>query len=429
MDAERVVLVHDWLTGMRGGEKCLEPLARRWPAARLLTLLHKRGSVSPEIERLAIRPSLLNRLPRVERYYRYLLPVMPFASGWRIADADLVVSLSHCVAKSAQAPKGVPHVSYCFTPMRYAWHMKEAYFRKAGLVGRVKAAAIERLLSAIREWDRRTAERVTHFVAISRTVQDRIRECYGRDSVIIYPPVDTDFYTPAAVPREDFYLVVSALAPYKRFDLAIEACTRLGRKLKVIGSGQDARKLRATAGPGVEFLGWQSDEAIRDHLRRAKALLFPGEEDFGIVPLEAQACGCPVIAFGRGGATETVRPLGGMPDTTPLPPLRGDLPHKGGGVKNGGPLFASPLVGEVGERSSPGGGNFLHDPTGVFFEEQTPDAVIAAIELFERNADRFDPRAARRQAVLFRKERFEADLFAHLDRVTGGAAEPARRAA
>jgi glycosyltransferase involved in cell wall biosynthesis len=373
MDAGRVVLVHDWLTGMRGGEKCLEPLARRWPAARLLTLFHTPGSVSPAIEGLAIRPSPLNRLPRVDRYYRYLLPVMPFAAGWTITDAELVVSLSHCVAKSARAPEGVPHVCYCFTPMRYAWHMREAYFRKAGLLGRLKAAAVERLLSRIRAWDRRTADRVTHFIAISRTVQDRIRECYGRDSVVIYPPVDTDFYTPAAVEREDFYLVVSALAPYKRFDLAIDACARLGRKLVVIGSGQDMQKLKAKAGANVVFLGWQPDETIRDHLRRAKALLFPGEEDFGIVPLEAQACGCPVIAFGRGGATETVRPLG-----------------------------------------------VVADPTGVFFAEQTAEAVMEAIERFERDADRFDPRSARRQAVQFRKERFESELFGYLDRGRGG---------
>jgi glycosyltransferase involved in cell wall biosynthesis len=371
MRGERVVLVHDWLTGMRGGEKCLEPLCRRWPDARLLTLLHRPGSVSPAIERTRIRPSFLNRLPKVERYYRYLLPLMPFAAGWRVADADLVVSLSHAVAKSARAPKGVPHVCYCFTPMRYAWHMKESYFRATGFVGKLKAKAVDLLLSRIRDWDRRTAERVTHFVAISETVKNRIRDCYGRDADVIYPPVDTDFYTPGTEPREDFYLVVSALAPYKRFDLAVEACRKLGKRLVVIGSGQEAGKLKAAAGSHVEFLGWQPDEVIRDHLRRARALLFPGEEDFGIVPLEAQACGCPVIGFGRGGLTETVRPLGSAAQ-----------------------------------------------PTGVFFEEQTADAVAAAVERFERDADRFDPRAARRQAVLFRRERFESELFGYLDAVT-----------
>ena len=385
MDAERserVVLVHDWLTGMRGGEKCLEPLCRRWPDAQLFTLLHKRGSVSPSIEHVRIRPSFLNRLPKVERYYRYLLPLMPFVAGWRVTDADLVISLSHAVAKSAQPPKGVPHVCYCFTPMRYAWHMKDAYFQKRGLFGRLKAKAIDTLLSRIRAWDHRTASRVTHFVAISNTVRTRIRDCYNRDAVVIYPPVDTDFYTPSDEAREDFYLVVSALAPYKRFDLAIDACTKLGKKLIVIGSGQHAAKLKATAGANVSFLGWQSDEVIRDHLRRAKALLFPGEEDFGIVPLEAHACGCPVIGFARGGLTETVKPLG---EAT--------------------------------------------EPTGVFFSEQTVDATCEAIERFERDRDRFDPRAARRQAVLFRKERFETELFGYLDAVLHGAPAEVRKAA
>ncbi|AWM36687.1 GDP-mannose-dependent alpha-(1-6)-phosphatidylinositol monomannoside mannosyltransferase [Gemmata obscuriglobus] len=385
MDAgrpERVVLVHDWLTGTRGGEKCLEPLCRRWPDARLLTLIHKKGTVPAAVEAARIHPSFLNALPKVERYYRYLLPLMPFAAGWGVTDADLVVSLSHAVAKSAKPPKGVPHVCYCFTPMRYAWHMKDAYFRPHGFIGKWKARAVDTLLGRIREWDRRTADRVTHFVAISNTVRDRIRDCYGRDADVIYPPVDTEFYTPAPVPREDFYLVVSALAPYKRFDLAIEACEKLGKKLVVIGSGQHLAKLKASAGPHVQFLGWQPDEVIRDHLRRAKALLFPGEEDFGIVPLEAQACGCPVIGFARGGLTETVRPLGAAAE-----------------------------------------------PTGVFFSEQNCDSVCEAVERFDNSSDHFDPRAARRQAVLFRKERFEAELFTYLDTVLYGRPVEPRKAA
>lgn len=367
--AARIALVHDWLTGMRGGEKCLEPACERWPDAPLFALLHKPGSVSPTIERHRPRTSFLNRLPRVDRYYRYLLPLMPTAANWQIPPCDLVLSFSHCVAKAAVPPPGVPHVSYCFTPMRYAWHMRDAYFARGGL-GRLKASAADLLLARLRDWDRRTASRVTHFIAISRTIHDRIRECYGRDSVVIYPPVDTDFYTPANVPREDFYLVASALAPYKRFDLAVEACGRLGRKLVVIGSGQHAAKLRVAAGPTVSFLGWQSDESIRDHLRRCRAVLFPAEEDFGIVPVEAQACGAPVIAFGRGGATETIRPLG---EST--------------------------------------------EPTGVFFREQTVDSVVEAIEQFEREAGAFDPRAARANALPFRKERFEAELFGYIDEV------------
>src|SRR5579872_2432809 len=246
MDANatpRVVLVHDWLTGMRGGEKCLEALCRRWPHAQLLTLLHKSGSVAPAIERLAPQTSALQYLPGVHRYYRYLLPLMPLAaSRWRLPPCDLVVSFSHCVAKSARPPRDVPHVCYCFTPMRYAWHMRHAYFGRG-----LKARALDALLGRLRDWDRRTAERVTHFVAISQTVQRRIRDCYDRDSRVIYPPVDTDFYCPAPagrLEREDFYLAVSALAPYKRLDLAIAACRRLGKPLVVIGSGQDERRLR-----------------------------------------------------------------------------------------------------------------------------------------------------------------------------------------
>lgn len=368
--AGRVALVHDWLTGMRGGEKCLDVASRHWPEAPLYTLLHRRGSTSAAIEKRPIHASWLNRLPGVHRYYRYLLPLMPRAAKWAIDDVDAVLSFSHCVAKSAMAPSGKPHVSYCFTPMRYAWHMQEAYFRRG-----IKAKLIDQLMTRIRDWDRRTASHVSHFIAISKTIQSRIRECYGRDSAVIYPPVDTDFYTPSSVPRDEFYLIVSAFAPYKRFDLAVEACSKLGKPLVVIGTGQDEKRLRSLAGPKVSFLGWQSDESIREHYRRAKALLFPAEEDFGIVPVEAQACGCPVIAYGRGGARETVNPA-----------------------------------------------------TGVLFDEQTVEAVVEAIEQFERIADRFDPAAARRNALPYRTERFARELIGFVESVMAEAA-PIRRAA
>lgn len=365
----RVNLVHDWLTGYRGGEKCLEVLCRHFPAARLYTLLHARGTLPESIERMDIRPSFLNRLPGIERYYRYTLPLMPVAARWPISSCDLLVSFSHAVAKAAVPPPGVPHVCHCFTPMRYAWHMREAYF--AGRVKGLKARAVDKLLAALRVWDRRTTDRVSHFIANSQTVRARIRECYGRESVVIYSPVDTDFYCPdPAVAREDFYLVLSAFAPYKRLDLAVEACNRLKKRLVLIGSGQDVDRLKGLAGPTIEFLGWMPDESLRDHLRRCRALLFPGLEDFGIVPVEANACGAPVIAFGRGGATETIIPTG-----------------------------------------EPGS-------TGVFFETQTTDALVAAIERFER--DRFDPAAARRQALKFDKRIFESELLAYLGRVLAG---------
>jgi glycosyltransferase involved in cell wall biosynthesis len=375
----RVVLVHDWLTGMRGGEKCLEVVCRAWPSACLFTLLHRRGSVSPAIERLGPRTSFLQRLPGVHRYYRYLLPLMPLAARWRLPPCDLVVSFSHCVAKAALPPEGVPHVCYCFTPMRYAWHLRTAYFAAArGLKARLR----DLVLAALRDWDRRTAERVTHFLAISKTVQQRIAECYGRASEVIYPPVDTDYYCPAPVRRADYYLAVSAFAPYKRLDLAVAACNRLRRHLVVIGSGQDEKRLRALAGPTVHFLGWQPDAVVRDHFRRCRALLFPGEEDFGIVPLEAQACGTAVIAFGRGGASETLIPPGGA-----------------------------------------------REPTSLWFAEQTEDCLSEALLRFEARRADFAPGAARRQAQRFNGRRFAEEMMSYLRGVLEPAAAPARRAA
>ena len=313
----RVALVHDWLTGMRGGEKCLEVLCRAFPDATLHTLIHRPGALSPAIERMAIRPSPLQRLPNVFDYYRTLLPVMPLAAWfWRPRNVDLVISLSHCVAKAVRVPAGVPHVCYCFTPMRYAWHARDTYLdsmRERPL----RRAAAKVILDRLRRWDKATVGGVSRFVAISGAVQERIAQCYGRDSQVIQPPVDTDFYTPAPVPRDDAYLCVSALVPYKRIDQAVAACSIGGRKLVVIGEGPDRASLERIAGPGVSFLGWQPDDVIRDHYRRCRALLFPGEEDFGIVPIEALACGAPVIALRKGGVAETVDEHVGRTYTSP----------------------------------------------------------------------------------------------------------------
>ena len=313
----RIALVHDWLTGMRGGEKCLDVLCRAFPDAALHTLIHRRGMLSPAIERMDVRTSPLQRVPGVFRHYRKLLPLMPAAAKtWNVGDVDLVVSLSHCVAKAVRVPQGIPHVCYCFTPMRYAWDGRDAYLDswRNKPIKRFAAAA---LLNELRKWDRRTADGVTHFVAISNTIRDRIDRCYGRESRVIPPPVDAEFYTPDDSPRDAGYLVVSALVPYKRIDQAVEACSRLGRRLTIIGEGPEIARLEALAGPTATFLGWQPDETIRDHYRRATALLFPGEEDFGIVPIEALATSCPVIALGRGGVAENVDDRVGRTYSTP----------------------------------------------------------------------------------------------------------------
>ncbi len=303
----RVGLVHDWLTGLRGGEKCLERLCLMFPESTIFTLIHAKGRVGTIIGGMKIKTSPLQRIPGVTKIDRHLLPIMPWAvRRLKIENVDVVISLSHCVAKAVQVPEGVPHISYCFTPMRYAWDGRASYLEKWP-VGSLKRRFLEQILDRLARWDARTASGVTQFVAISDTIKARILRNYSRTSVVIAPPVDTDYYQPdTSVQREDFYLAASALVPYKLIDQAVEACNRLGKKLVVIGSGPELENLRKLAGPTVQVLGFQPDEVLRHHLRRCQALIFPGDEDFGILPIEALACGTPVIALGRGGVAETV---------------------------------------------------------------------------------------------------------------------------
>ena len=306
----RVALVHDWLTGMRGGEKVLEMLCEEYPSADLLTLFHVRGSVSPVIERRRVRTSVLQHLPGVRNVYRYCLPLFPAAiEQFDLDGYDLIISTSHCAAKSVIKTGRARHLCYCFTPMRYAWDQFDAYFGE-GRVGTLKNRALKPVLKALARWDAATAGRADRYVAISHHVASRIRRYYNRDALVIYPPVDTEFFSPDdAVAAEDFLLIVSALVPYKRIDLAIEACRLANVPLRVIGDGPERRNLETLArrtGADVRLLGPLSDAEVRDAYRRAAAVLLPGEEDFGIAPVEAQACGTPVIALARGGALETV---------------------------------------------------------------------------------------------------------------------------
>jgi glycosyltransferase involved in cell wall biosynthesis len=293
---------------MRGGEKVLEALGELFPSADILTLVHVPGSISPRIARHRIRASWISRLPGIRRYYRACLPLFPSAIEQFNTDRyDLVISVSHCAAKSIVATRG-RHLCYCLTPMRYAWDQFEEYFGPAR-VGRTASLALAPILAHLARWDRATAARANRYVAISQYVARRIGRYYNREASVVYPPVDTAFYTPDGSQPDRAFLIVSALVPYKRLEVAIQAAARARVPLRIAGSGPEEARLRreaARTGANVEFLGRVDDERLRTLYRGAAALVFPGEEDFGIVPVEAQACGRPVIALGRGGALETV---------------------------------------------------------------------------------------------------------------------------
>ena len=305
-NGRRVVLVHDWLTGMRGGEKVLEACCRLFPEADLLTLLHLPGRVSPTIERRRVRTSIVNRLPRPERHYRHYLPLFPAAiEGFDLDDADVIVSTSHCAAKAVVPTGRAVHICYCHSPMRYAWDQFEAYFGRDRL-GRAGSAVARHVMAHLARWDRDTAGRVTEFVANSAFVAERIARYYNRKASVLHPPVDTGYFTPDGDLPQPYFLVVSALVPYKRLDVVIDAASRLDVPLKIVGTGPDQDRLAARASRTVEFLGSVDAPTLRQLYRRATALVLPAEEDFGIAPVESMACGRPVVALGRGGARETV---------------------------------------------------------------------------------------------------------------------------
>jgi glycosyltransferase involved in cell wall biosynthesis len=361
----RVALVHDWLTGLRGGERVLDELAGIWPEAELYTLFHVPGSTTARIDALRTHSSPLDRLPGSGRHYRKLLPLHPWAARQlRIDECDVVLSVSHAVAKAVRIAPGIPHLCYCLTPMRYVWDQIDVYLGRG-----LRRALAAPLVAALRRFDRATSTpaQVTRFLAISRTVAERVRRSFGRDAGVLYPPIDTERFRPSGKPPEDFYLLVGAFVPYKREDLAIETLGRLGRRLLVVGEGPRRGVLARRAAASVEFTGRVSDAEIADLYARCRALLYPQEEDFGLCALEAQASGRPVIAFARGGATETVVPLVGPPDAATR-------------------------------------------ATGVWFEAQTPDALVQAVHRFEDAEPWFDPKLVRSHAERFSAPRFRAEI-------------------
>lgn len=366
---------------MRGGEKCLEAFCEMFPEADLFTLLHIPGQVSPTIERHHITTSFLQGFPGVRRWYRYYLPLMPAAiEALDLSSYDMVLSSSHCVAKGIIPRPDTLHVSYVHTPMRYAWDLWPQYFPVQRRLNRV---VVPLVLNALRAWDSAATNRVDHFVANSQFVAQRIAKYYRRQSTVIHPPVDTGFFTPG-LESSDFYLMVTALVPYKGVELAIEAFNVLQRPLKIIGRGPLAKTLQRLAGPTVEFLGWRSGDELREYYAACRALVFPGQEDFGIVPLEANAAGRPVIALGLGGALETV---------VPANHLTYDLKA---------PMELHPdcaLSHETGYR-----------PTGVLFTERTPTALQMAVRFFETHEACFISEALRQHALPFGRQRFKARM-------------------
>ena len=370
----KVALVHDWLTGYRGGERVLLHLAQRHPDADLFTLVHDRGSVPGPIEARRVHTSPLDRLPGSVRHFRKLLPLFPWAiERFDLRGYDLVLSTSHAVAKSVRTPASVAHVDYCFTPMRYVWDRIDAY------LGTGKRRTLTRpVVRRLRRFDVRTSttERVTRFVAISSDVADRIGQHYGRTARVVPPPVDTSWIAPAESDPEPFYLLVGGFVPYKREALAIEAFRRNGRELVIAGDGPGRRALERDAPPNVRFVGRVPDDELARLYRTCRALIHPQHEDFGLVAVEAQAAGRPVIGFGRGGLIDTVVPLSPEAATGPS---------------------STPV-----------------DATGVFFDDPTVDSLNTAIERFEKVEPRFDPAALRRWTDRFSPARFDAAFDAEV---------------
>lgn len=350
-----IALVHDWLVTMRGGEKVFEILCELFPAASVFTLVHKKGSGAAAIERMNIHTSLIQKLPFGLKRYQYYLPLFPLViKQFDLSDFELVISSSHAVAKAVPTHPRALHICYCHTPMRYIWDQYEQYFGR-GRANFLTRMMMKMLLPTLQRWDVKTSQNVKYFVANSKNVQERIRRIYNRDAEVLYPPVDVRRF-PLSTRDDGYYLVVAALVPYKRIDLAIEAFNRLGKPLVIIGSGVEEKKLKALANKNIEFVPWLQEGELPKYYSGCRALIFPGEEDFGIVPVEAMACGKPVIAFEKGGALETV----------------------------------------------------INGKTGIFFREQSTECLVQAVKSFETQT--FDPQEIHRHAQQFDREVFRVRM-------------------
>ncbi len=369
----KVALVHDWLVTQRGGEHVLEALCELFPRADIHTLVHRPGAVHPNIEAHPIHTSVLQRVPNIHKLYRHFLPVLPqVIESMRLADYDLVISSSHCVAKGIRKPPGAKHLSYVHAPMRYMWDLFDDYFGpgRASVPVRVAAHAVRPWLQ---KWDRESTAGVDRLLVNSQHIAGKVRRFWGREATVVHPPVALERFCQqplTGLGTGGYYLWLGAFAPYKRLDIALEAFRHLDAPLWVVGTGQEAaRHTRDTEGaaPGnIRFLGSVPDDALAGLYRDARALVFTAEEDFGIVPLEAQACGRPVIAYGRGGVLETVT-----------------------------------------------------SRTGLFFDAQTPGALADAVRRFEAWEPSFQPADARSQAERFSRAAFQRAILAEVEALMG----------
>jgi len=363
----KIAVIHDWLVTFAGAERVLAEILALYPTADLFSVVN----FMPEIDGgflsgRNVQTTFIQSFPSARQRYRTYLPLMPWAmERMNLSSYDLVLSSSHAVAKGVVTRPDQLHVCYCHSPMRYAWDMREEYLREAKMSFGVRGWVARLLLERLRKWDVENSRNVNHFIANSAFIADRIRSSYDRDAAVIFPPVDTEYFTPCGT-KGDFYLAASRMVPYKRMNLIVQAFSRMpGRHLVVIGDGPQYEAARAEAGPNVEFMGYQPREILRKYLRQARALVFAAKEDFGILPVEAQACGTPVIAYGAGGALETVRGLGC---------------------------------------------DGVDQPTGLFFSEQTEESVIAAVESFEAHESEFWPEYCRENALKFAPERFRLEF-------------------
>jgi len=370
----RVAVVHDWLTTYAGAERVLEQILQVYPTADVYTVVdflppQQRGFLGG----CKVHTSSIQNLPFARRHYRSYLPLMPLVvESFDLAEYDLVISSSHAVAKGVITGPDQLHVCMCYSPIRYAWDLQHQYLREAGLTTGIKGWFAKSILHRMRIWDLRTVNGVDDFIAISDFIRRRITKVYRRASIIIYPPVDVEGF-PLKEMKDDFYVTVSRMVPYKRMDLIVEAFTMMPeRKLVVIGDGPEYQRIVSKAGDNVRLLGFQDDDTVRDYLQRARAFVFAAEEDFGIAPLEAQACGTPVIAYGKGGALETIVGFNGV---------------QGDGTA----------------------------PTGVFFYQQTTESLCGAVNEYESRMAEITPAACRDNALRFSPQRFRNEFKTFID--------------